>query len=436
MTSTHELVPIATQKSLLQLYRNYVNEYPLAKLRKNAMAKSILDKINLNQLGERLQQARKQCGMTQADAANVIDVASTTIVAIEKGERRLKSSELIKLARAYGRKISDFVQNTPVIESFDVQFRVAYRRGETEEVEIKPIILEFEKLCQNYLELEKIMDAPLPRNYPQEYNLENMPLESAAESIANTERQRLGLGDRAIPLLRDILEQEVGLRIFYLPMPSKSKCSEIYSYNEQMGGCLAINAYHPKERQLWSLAHGYLHFLSHRYKPVINYEDQYQRMPESERLAEAFPKYFLMPTSSLLKQFNDMYRTHGKFTPTNLLTLAYYYGVSVQALIYRLEEMNLLPSGTWDRLKNRGLKVRKAQEELGFQENKSRIDLTPIHYQHLAIEAFDQGLITEGRFANFIRVDRLEARRIAEILREYSSGMTEENMDLDLRQGS
>ncbi|CCQ62530.1 helix-turn-helix domain-containing protein [Crocosphaera watsonii] len=200
------------------------------------MANNVLNKINLNQLGERLQQARKQCGMTQAEAAKIIKVARTTIVAIEKGERRLKSSELIKLARAYGRNVSDFVKETPVAESFDVQFRKAYSRGETIETEIKPVILEFENLCQNYLELEKIMDAPLTRNYPPEYHLENMPLESAAESIANTERQRLGLGDRPIPLLRDILEQEVGLRIFYLVMPAKSKCSEMYSYNEQMGG--------------------------------------------------------------------------------------------------------------------------------------------------------------------------------------------------------
>ena len=38
------------------------------------MANNVLNKINLNQLGERLQQARKQCGMTQAEAAKIIKV--------------------------------------------------------------------------------------------------------------------------------------------------------------------------------------------------------------------------------------------------------------------------------------------------------------------------------------------------------------------------
>jgi len=395
------------------------------------MASNILDNIDMSRLGELLQQARKKCGVTQADAAKIIDAARTTIVAIEKGERRLKPNELIKLARAYGKSISDFVQSRPVIQPFEVQFRAAYRRSEDEEAQINPSISHLEELCRNYLELEEIMDAPLPRTYPQEYEVTNMPIEAAAESIAIAERQRLGLGDSPIAHLRAILEQSVGLRIFYVKMPSKY--SEVYSFDEKLGGCMAINANHPEERRRWSLAHGYLHFLAHRRKPVVDFDGQYQRLPESERLAEAFPKYFLMPTSSLLKQFNDMHRSHGKFTPTNLFTLAHYYGVSVSALVYRLEDMGLLPSGTWDRLRDRGLKIRKVQQELGLEAIMQRTDVTPIHYQHLAIEALDQGLITEGRFANFLDVDRLEARRIAEVLREHSSGTLEDITNLDLR---
>jgi Zn-dependent peptidase ImmA (M78 family)/DNA-binding XRE family transcriptional regulator len=396
------------------------------------MATNILDNIDPRTLGELLEQARKKCGKTQADAAKVIDAARTTMVAIEKGERRIKPTELIKLARAYGCSVSDFVRPRPVVQTFEVQFRAVYQRSQEEEAEIKPFILHLEELCQNYLELEKIMDAPLPQNYPLEYEVASMPIKAAAESIAVAERQRLGLGDGPIPRLRDILEQDVGLRIFYLKMPQKY--SEVYSYNEEIGGCMAINADHPEERRRWSMAHGYLHFLAHRRKPEFQFDNQYQRLPESERLAETFPKYFLMPTSGLLKRFNDMYRTHDKFTPTNLFTLAHYYGVSVEALVYRLEEIELLPSGTWVRLRERGLKVRKVQQELGLEEIPQRPDMAPLHYQHLAIEALDHGIITEGRFADFLNVDRLEARRIAEALQEYSSGLMEQGADCDLRQ--
>lgn len=396
------------------------------------MATNVLDKIDPKKLGEMLQQARKKCGMTQANAAQIIDASRTTMIAIEKGERRLKATELIKLARAYGQAVSDFVRPTPVVEPFAVQFRAAFQRSDREKEEIVEVIQHFEELCRNYLELEEIMDAPLPRNYPREYEVEGMPIEQTAESIAISERQRLGLGDGPISLLRDILEHNVGLRIFYIKMPGKY--SEMYNYDEKLGGCLAINANHPEERRRWSLAHGYLHFLAHRRKSVLDeVEIGYQRMPMSEKLAEAFPKYFLMPTSSLLRQFNEMCQSQGKFTPTTLFTLAHYYGVSVQALVFRLEDMKLLPSGTWERLRDRGLKVRQVQQELGLPEIAHRADMVPVHYQHLAIEALDQGIISEGRFAKLLGLNRLESRDIANKLREYSSGITEETTHLDLR---
>ena len=392
---------------------------------------NVLDSIDPRRLGDLLQQARKKMGMTQADAARVIDAARTTLVAIEKGERRLKPNELIQLARAYGRSVSDFVRPTPVIEPFEVQFRAVYQRQEQEELQISPVIEHFEQLCRNYLELEQIMDAPMSRTYPPEYRCNTLPLEAAAENIALAERQRLGLGDGPLPLLRDILELSVGIRVFYLKMPPKY--SEIYSYDPQLGACMAINQNHYEERRRWSMAHGYLHFLAHRHKPVLDFDGQYQRRPESEQLAESFPKYFLMPTSGLLRRFNDMSSVHGKFTTTNLFTLANYYGVSLEALALRMEGMALLRTGTWDRLRDRGIKVRKVQQDLGLQETAHRSDQLPVHYQHLAIDALEQGKITEGRFADFLEVDRLEARRIAEELRNHSPGVDDEIISLELR---
>jgi Zn-dependent peptidase ImmA (M78 family)/DNA-binding XRE family transcriptional regulator len=392
---------------------------------------NVLDSIDPRRLGDLLQQARKKMGMTQADAARVIDAARTTLVAIEKGERRLKPNELIQLARAYGRSVSDFVRPTPAIEPFEVQFRAVYHRQEQEELQINPVIEHFEQLCRNYLELEQIMDAPMTRTYPPEYRYNTLPLEAAAENIALAERQRLGLGDGPLPLLRDILEISVGIRVFYLKMPPKY--SEIYSYDPQLGACMAINQNHYEERRRWSMAHGYLHFLAHRHKPVLDFDGQYQRRPESEQLAESFPKYFLMPTSGLLRRFNDMSSVHGKFTTTNLFTLANYYGVSLEALALRMEGMALLRTGTWDRLRDRGIKVRKVQQDLGLQETAHRSDQLPVHYQHLAIDALEQGKITEGRFADFLEVDRLEARRIAEELRNHSAGIDDEIISLELR---
>ncbi len=398
------------------------------------MKTNILETIDMRELGKELQQARTKRGLTQEGAATIIDVARTTIIAIEKGDRRIKAEELIKLAHAYGRQVSDFVRSRPKVEPFRLQFRGSNLHIPEDEANIAPFIDMLEELSRNYLELEQITGAPLVHKYPSEYEIAGLRTEQAAESVAIEERNRLGLGDGPIPILRDILEQDVGLRIFYLPL-HPSKLSAISIYDDQLGGCIAINSLHSEERRRWSLAHVYGHFLVYRYKPIVLMEDNYRRLPESERFADHFALNFLMPISGLMRRFNDILRTKKKITPADLCTLAHFYGVSVAALSRRLEDRKLLPKGTWDKLRATGFKVREARQQLGLETIPVQYEKLPTRYQYLALDAFDQGLITEGQFARFLDVDRVEARKIAEVLRQHTSDVAEDTtIDLDMTQ--
>ncbi len=397
------------------------------------MDANILDTINMRQLGRELQEARVKRGLTQEEAAGAINVARTTMTAIEKGERRIKADELIKLAQAYGRQISDFMRPHPHIEPFQVQFRGPTQRTAEHEAKIAPAITELEELSRNYLELEQITRTPLVRKYPAAYEIRGLPTNQIAEDVAIEERNRLGLGDGPIAMLRDILEQDVGLRIFYLHLPSTF--SAIYHYDDILGGCIAINRLHSEERRRWSLAHNYGHFLAYRYQPAVFIEDTFRRAPENERFADAFALYFLLPTNGVKRHFNDLRRTKDKITPADLCTMAHYYAVSVAAMTLRLEDMGLLPTGVWNRLRERGFRVRKTQRQLGLGTIPAPDEKLPVRYQYLALDAFDRELITEGQFAHFLDVDRIESRIIAETLREQSSGiMDTSSIDLDMTQ--
>lgn len=376
------------------------------------MITNILDTIDLRRLGKELQQARQKQGMTQADAAKIIGVARTTLTAIEKGERRIKAGELSALAEAYGKSVGDFVRLRPEIEPFDVQFRSSALRTPKDDDRIIKSVNLLEELCRNYLELETLMERPLVRNYPPVYQYKGRDADAAAEGLAMMERNRLGLGDSPIPILRNILEQHVGLRIFYLPLAS-SKFSAIYFYDHKLGGCIAVNSHHPEERCRWSLAHDYAHFLADRYKPRVLMQDQYQRIPESERFADSFARYFLMPTHSVTQRFNAMYQEKERITPADLIKLAHYYGVSFEAMIYRLAEMRLIPSGIKEKLDERGFKVEEAKNKLGLEKIPAQREKLPIRYQKLAVDAYTRGHLSEGQLARFLQTDRLEARRIA-----------------------
>ncbi len=371
----------------------------------------MLDAINPRDLGKKLKVAREQRGLKQEEAAQVINVARTTLVAIEKGERKVRPDELVRLVIEYGRDLSDFIRETNYVNLFtEPQFRGPEEYEDEGDERIEQWIETLKALAYDYFDYEQMLEAPLLRKYPSQYEVGKLSAEEIGESIALEERQRLGLGDRPLPVVRDLLEQEVGLRIYYLPL-EPSKYAEIYVFSDLVGGCLTVNSQHPEDRCRWSLAHGYGHFLTSRYQPMV-YEGMVGRRSKGEQIADYFAFHFLMPTSSITRRFTDIKRTKGKVTPPDLLEMAYQFGVSFEALSRRLEDLRLIPTGKLEELKEHGFKVRTAQRKLGIEQLPANRQRLPLHHQLLAVEALDRGLISESRFAHLFEVDRVEAREI------------------------
>jgi transcriptional regulator with XRE-family HTH domain len=75
---------------------------------------------NPHVMGRRLQAARKARGLTQQEVADRIGVARTTLVAIEKGERRVQPDEIVQLASLYGRHRTVYV--SPMLTQYEMSF--------------------------------------------------------------------------------------------------------------------------------------------------------------------------------------------------------------------------------------------------------------------------------------------------------------------------
>ena len=74
------------------------------------MSLDILSKLDFAEIGKELADARKMRSLTQADVAQMLDIARTTIIAIEKGERKIKAEELVRFAEVYGKQVKDFLR--------------------------------------------------------------------------------------------------------------------------------------------------------------------------------------------------------------------------------------------------------------------------------------------------------------------------------------
>lgn len=402
------------------------------------MQKHILDQIDPKVLGARLMQARKSRGMTQQAVADEMEMARTTLVAIEKGERRVTPEELITMAALYGRPVSEFVSKQIVTTGFVPQFRTEWRDDFEEDEGLEEVGDELQRLAEDYVELERMCGLPTVKTYPPTYETSGSSPEQSAEEIAAAERNRLGIGDGPISNLRDRLETDVGLRIFYFAM--LPKVSGIFAYNDMLGGCVGINANHPRDRRNWSLAHECAHFLTNRYRAEITFLSEKKRQSVTERFADSFAENFLMPASGLNRRFTELHRSNpsGQITLAQLCTLADLYQVSVQALIIRLEKLRRMPAGTWDRLESEGFKPRRAQQLLGIDTNPAEKCLLPRRYLNLAVMAYEKGLLSEGQLARVVRSDRVSARVLVEESSRRFNAKVEgggyESFELDLAQ--
>jgi Zn-dependent peptidase ImmA (M78 family)/DNA-binding XRE family transcriptional regulator len=384
------------------------------------MNKDILSSLAPEILGKRLQEARKSRGLTQEVVATTIGAARTTIVAIEKGERRLDADELIQLAALYGRNVSELVGRTQLVESFVPEFRAALHPNKAQSGDHSECVVQLQRLAEDYYDLEQRCGKPMPRNNQAVYEIKGIPVEQAAEDIAATERNRLGLGDGPISDLATLLEADRGLRIFSYTMPSQ--IAGIFAYTDTLGGCIGINAGHPRDRRNWSIAHEFGHYLTARFEVEMTYLHEKRAHTARERFADEFAKCFLMPAAGLTRRFADIYRANGqKISLADILHLANLYQVSVQALVLRLEDLKRLPSGTWDTKKEEGFRPRAAQKTLGLPCPAPSEDQFPARYLYLVLLAYEQSLVTEGQAANYLRTDRVSARdRLEEIKNRFN----------------
>lgn len=369
-----------------------------------------LSDVDPRALGARLRRARDSRGFTQAEVAGRLGMARTTLVAIERGDRQLRPEELVELASLYARSVSELLQSGQPIEAFSVQLRSAMRRGSVD-TDLLPYIDEFERLCDDYVWIEQLRNAPLRHQYPPEYDISGADPELVGEDVAASERQRLALGDGPLSELRELLETEIGLRIFQPDLPSD--VAGLFAYTQEHGGCIAVNRHHPPERRRQTLAHEYGHFLTRRLRPEVTLRKRYDRRPREERFAETFGRAFLMPAGGIRHRFIELKRERaGHPTHGDLCRLAHAYAVSVEAMARRLEELHLIPAGTWDRLRLTGFKPQEAQERLGLPPLSSGDEVVPPRFIFLTVEAWQDAELSEGQIARLLRMDRVAARRL------------------------
>jgi hypothetical protein len=126
--------------------------------------------------------------------------------------------------------------------------------------------------------------------------------------------------------------------------------------------------------------------------------------------ADAFAAAFLMPSAIVRKTFDEYVGQEGRFSARHLIFGAHRLGVSLEAFARQLERLELVPSGTYDSLRDRGLNEQAVQQVLGGRVDSDGTE-PGARLLMLAAEAHELGLFGEGQLADMLVMDRIELRR-------------------------
>ena len=371
-----------------------------------------LDQISPNEIGERLRLARDAADLTQAQAADAVDMARTTLVAIEQGQRRVRMEELQKLAKLYGSSANALLRTEAVHVDLTPKFRKLVGDRDESSRAASHLLAD---LAKAEVELENLLGVHRTRNYPAERSIMPGNVLIQAEQDALEVRQRLGLGLAPIADMVTLLELELGVRVYVRRL--YTRISGLFAYDDKMGACILLNANHPRERRALSAAHELGHLVSTRREADVLDDRSPERTPE-ERYCNAFARNFLMPARAVMQKFKEVTAGARRLTRRHIIVLAHAFGVSREALVRRLEELRLTKSGTWDWFEeNGGITDDQARQVLGdlvrVDAQKADADRpTTLRLNMLAAEAWQQGLLSEGQLIRLLKLDRVELRRL------------------------
>ncbi len=363
-------------------------------------------------VGARLRGAREAAGLTQTDVAASLQVARTTLVAMEQGRRRVRTDELQHLAHFYGTSINALLRREAVHVDLVPRFRKLWTANDESMEQAARLMTD---LVRAEVELENLLGVTRARNYPRARPLLPGDVRLQAENDAIDLRQWLGLGLAPVRDVKSLLELDLGVRLHVRPLDSR--VSGLFAYDDAIGACILLNANHPSARQAQTAVHELGHLTSRRQTPDVCRSDR-QNDSREERYANAFGRAFLTPARTVALKFEDITAGTSRFTRRHVILLAHVFGVSREAMVRRLEEIGLVKPGTWDWFEaNGGITNDQERQVLGERvavESGGRDVQRPLSLRLglLAAEAERRELLSEGQLARLLRLDRVELRRI------------------------
>lgn len=406
-------------------------------------------------IGRRIREARERRDISQQKVADALGIPRTAVTNIEAGTRNVSTLELTKLGALFNLSPAAFLEGSAVSDLAVVRARALLEA--TSSPEFGPVIDRMIDFCREGAELRRLLEqdttVSMP-NYAQRIANSGDAVRQG-EARAREERRRLGLGNAPIGNLPEL----IGDQGIWVASAAKDDfpddVSGLFLHHASIGMAVLINGSHKPVRQRFSYAHEYGHALFDRQEELRLTQNRNSNELVEKR-ANAFAAGFLMPAGGVL----DQLRVRGKGQPSrqaqfvysvatdlneeaeirprtgsqvitfqDAAVLARHFGVSYEAMVWRLRNLDLLDTPATNALIERRDDGRRYLDMLRLPDffDSGASSEEPVwelrnQLAHLAVEAYRREEISQGRLREIGRKLRLPAADLLELAEAAKPG--------------
>lgn len=372
--------------------------------------------LDLALIGNKIRRYRQQMKLPIQELSVATGIPAETLEQFEAGKREPTGDEILIIADFFRCDYKFFISNEK-LAPFEETEQLYRRHGSDFSKTDRRNIQDFLFLCESEEYLIRELGRDKSRR-PFTFQKSGTFYKAHGEQAAAALRQHIGYSPNQVGMnvYEDI--RLIGVHVFRRKL-GNSNISGLYIRHPIAGKCVLVNYSEDVYRQRFTAGHELAHTILDDEEDFVVSFVKWDKSDLVEVRANTFASRYLMPP-----EFLRSLPQAGEWTAEKGIEWAKKLRVSTQALSYALQEAELIDHNSAVQLKAaRVPQEAKADPELSADlTNRSRVRKESLlelglseHYVELCFDAYNQGVISRGRLAEFLLIDDVDLQWVAEL---------------------
>lgn len=340
-----------------------------------------MDSADKNILGVRLKLARKMAGMSLQNLSDQLQniVTKQALSKYEQGSMKPSSEIIIALSNVLNLKPDYFIKK----KSIEIG-NISFRKKVSLSIKIEESVIEKARdYVERFLEIENLLEIDNKFKNP----VKNLLIKDYTDAdLASVQlRKSWELGLNPIPNITQTLELK-GVKIYLI-----DEVDEIDGISFIASNNIPVVVVNIRAKSTERIRFTIIHELAHL---ILKFDEKIKTDSKLiEKLCHRFSSSFLIPNGKLIEMIGGNHRQYVAIK--ELISIKEYYGISIRAIIYRLQQLNIITQTYYTKWMVYLSKTYGQKNEPGNYVSEEKIEL----FERLVDRALSEDFISISKAA-------------------------------------